>query len=56
MSRQLLKRAVAEPMLRIRTALCHELAALERRARGLAQENEVCWRFMPMPGSVPSWR
>jgi transposase len=39
-----------EPMLRARSALRQELAALERCVRQLAQEDPVCRRLMSMPG------
>lgn len=42
--------AAAEPMLRARSSLRHELAGLERRVRQLAQDDPVCRRLMSMPG------
>lgn len=42
--------AAAEPMLRARASLRHELAGLERRVRLLAQDDPVCRLLMTMPG------
>ena len=42
--------AAAEPMLRARAALRHELAGLEKLLRNLAKEDEVCRLLMTMPG------